>query len=121
MRLFIDEGAPVAKLLYKVTTRAGSEIHDYAGRLLAAYSREQAEPTAPRGSALPANALIEPLSKRKIEVLHLMADGCANKEIASQLVISIGTVKRHIIHILRKLDAANRTQDVTIGRELEII
>ena len=50
-----------------------------------------------------------------------MADGCANKEIAAQLFISIGTVKRHIVHILQKLNAANRTQAVAIARELGII
>jgi DNA-binding NarL/FixJ family response regulator len=37
------------------------------------------------------------------------------------LFISVGTVKRHIVHILQKLDAANRTQAVAIARELEIV
>jgi LuxR family maltose regulon positive regulatory protein len=116
VRWFLDEGAPMAKLLYKVSTKTTTGIRDYAGRLLAAYYQEQAEQPASQG-----NMRIGLLSKREIEVLRLMAGGCANKEIASQLVISLGTVKRHVIHIFQKLDAANRTQAVAIARELEII
>jgi LuxR family maltose regulon positive regulatory protein len=82
VRLFIEEGAPVAKLLYKVIGRTTTDIRDYAGRLLAAYSQEQAARPAPLAETLPRDALIEPLSKREIEVLRLMADGFSNKEIA---------------------------------------
>jgi LuxR family maltose regulon positive regulatory protein len=121
VRLFIEEGAPVAKLLYKVIGSTTTDLREYAGRLLAAYSQEQAAWPAPLAETLPRDALIEPLSKREIEVLHLMADGFSNKEIASQLIISIGTVKRHVVHIFQKLRAANRIQAVTIARELEIV
>jgi LuxR family maltose regulon positive regulatory protein len=120
MRLFLDEGSPMAKLLYKVPTQAAS-MRDYVGRLLAAYYREQSELHVPLTKVSKGAAVAEPLSKRESEVLRLMADGCANKEIAAQLFISVGTVKRHIVHILQKLDAANRTQAVAIARELEII
>jgi LuxR family maltose regulon positive regulatory protein len=121
MRLFIEEGAPVAKLLYKVIKHTTIHLQDYAKRLLAAYLNEDTERQAFQAKPLPGESLIEPLSQREIEVLHLMADGCSNKEIALQLVISIGTVKRHVIHIFRKLGAANRTQAVTIARKLEIV
>ncbi|UCD99261.1 MAG: hypothetical protein JSV42_00625 [Chloroflexota bacterium] len=121
IRLFIEEGAAMAKLLYKVTSHATTEKHEYAGRLLAAYSQEQEEKAGLIKRTLPDEKLLEPLSKREIEVLLLMANGCSNKEIASQLVISIGTVKRHVIHIFQKLGATNRTQAVAIGRELEIV
>jgi LuxR family transcriptional regulator, maltose regulon positive regulatory protein len=121
VRLFIEEGAPVAKLLYKATKQTSMSIREYARRLLAAYFQEQGEPPVPLAGNVPGDTLIEPLSKREIEVLRLMADGCGNKEIASQLVISIGTVKRHVVHILQKLGAANRTQAVSIARKLEIV
>ena len=52
------------------------------------------------------------LSEREMEVLHLLAQGKANKEIASALVISERTVKFHVSAILRKLGAANRTEAV---------
>lgn len=111
----------MAKLLYKVSTQAATGIRDYVGRLLAAYSQEQSELQVPLAKVSKGATLIEPLSKRELEVLRLMADGCANKEIAAKLFISVGTVKRHIVHILQKLDATNRTQAVSIARELEII
>ena len=121
IRLFLDEGHSMAKLLYKVSAQAATGMRDYLGRLLAAYYQEQPELYASPVKVPKVTAGVEPLSKREIEVLRLMADGCANKEIAAQLYISVGTVKRHIVHILQKLNAANRTQAVAIARELEII
>lgn len=50
------------------------------------------------------------LSEREIEVLRLIAEGCANTEIAERLVISEHTVKRHVSNILSKLHLADRTQ-----------
>jgi LuxR family maltose regulon positive regulatory protein len=60
----------------------------------------------------------EQLSERELEVLRLMACGATNQEIAAQLVITVGTVKSHINHILRKLDAHNRTEAVARARGL---
>lgn len=61
------------------------------------------------------------LSPRELEVLKLMGDGHANKEIADQLSIAEGTVKTHVVAILRKLDATDRTQAVTIALKRGII
>jgi len=55
------------------------------------------------------------LTARETDVLRLVADGKANKQIAAQLEISEGTVKTHINTILGKLGASDRTQAVTIG------
>ncbi len=55
------------------------------------------------------------LTRREIQVLQLVADGKGNKEIAVALSISEGTVKTHVSAILTKLDAADRTQAVTIA------
>lgn len=54
------------------------------------------------------------LTRREAEVARLMADGLTNADIAARLVISDGTVKSHIKHILRKLGAANRAEGVSI-------
>jgi LuxR family maltose regulon positive regulatory protein len=121
VRLFIDEGAPMAILLYKVATQTKPDIRNYAERLLAAYYQEQAERPVTLVKALPGDALIEPLSKREVEVLRLIAEGCPNKEIAAQLVISIGTVKRHALNIFTKLDVKNRTEAVARARELNML
>jgi LuxR family maltose regulon positive regulatory protein len=64
---------------------------------------------------------VERLSEREIEVLRLMARGASNLVIAEQLVITVGTVKSHINHILGKLAAHNRTEAVARGRELGLL
>jgi NarL family two-component system response regulator LiaR len=50
------------------------------------------------------------LTERETEVLHLLANGCSNKEIARQLQIAETTVKSHVKSIMQKLDVASRTQ-----------
>ncbi len=65
--------------------------------------------------------LVEPLSGREIEVLHLLAEGNTNKKIAKALFVSVGTVKTHVHHIGTKLHVANRTEAVTRARRLGII
>jgi DNA-binding NarL/FixJ family response regulator len=63
----------------------------------------------------------EKLTPREIEVLRLIADGIANKEIATQLAIAEETVKSHITRILSKLEANDRTHAVIIGIKRGII
>jgi LuxR family transcriptional regulator, regulator of acetate metabolism len=55
----------------------------------------------------------ELLTRRELEVLALMGTGETNRQIAEQLVISEGTVKSHVKHILRKLHASNRAEAVS--------
>ena len=57
-----------------------------------------------------AGGLIEPLSRRELEVLHCIANGLSNGETARQLVIETSTVKRHINSIFAKLGVENRVQ-----------
>jgi LuxR family maltose regulon positive regulatory protein len=65
--------------------------------------------------------LVEPLSGRELEVLGLLAAGRSNQQIADELVVALGTVKKHVGHILDKLGAANRTQAVARARALELL
>jgi LuxR family maltose regulon positive regulatory protein len=65
--------------------------------------------------------LIEPLSKRELEVLVLIAGGFSNREIAQKLFIAQGTVKRHINNIYGKMDVRSRTQAVARARELDLL
>jgi DNA-binding CsgD family transcriptional regulator len=63
----------------------------------------------------------EPLSSRELEVLHHLAAGCTNAEIAKVLFVAPGTVKAHLNHIFRKLEAASRLQAVAHAREAGLL
>jgi LuxR family maltose regulon positive regulatory protein len=111
-RHFLDLGQPMNALLYEATT---SDIAaDYAGRLLTAL------PVADATQETHA-ALVEPLSPRELEVLHLMASGASNGEIAHDLFIAVSTVKKHVSHIFAKLAVTSRTQAVARARELALL
>lgn len=103
------------------TDAAFSRICDGELRLDGAFTGETAG-GAPRAMtaapAIPASTpatdeLAELLTKRELEVLRLMAEGATNDGIAQRLVISHGTAKTHVKHILRKLRAANRAEAVS--------
>jgi len=63
----------------------------------------------------------EMLTERELEVLHLLAQGMPNKEIAGKLVISERTAKFHVSSIMGKLGAANRTEAVSLAAQKGII
>ena len=69
----------------------------------------------------PAQALIEPLSQREIEVLQLMAKGLSNQEICARLFITLSTVKGHNQKIFDKLQVQRRTEAVARARELGLL
>lgn len=61
------------------------------------------------------------LSRREMEILGLMAEGCSNQEIASRLFISLSTVKTHNQNIFEKLDVKRRIQAVEKAKRLQLI
>jgi LuxR family maltose regulon positive regulatory protein len=130
LRVFVDEGLPMATLLHKLLAgrrwqqlvAAGATPREYLARLAEAF--EQAglpvRPPARRGAVVVAG-LVEPLTGRELEVLRLLAAGRRNQEIARDLVVTLETVKKHTSHIFDKLGAANRTQAVAYARRLGLI
>ncbi|HEY6075095.1 MAG TPA: LuxR C-terminal-related transcriptional regulator, partial [Anaerolineales bacterium] len=120
VRLFLDEGRPMRVLLAQWLSRARNDPHRiYASQLLAQFDAG-VHMAAPEKGNRPAG-LIEPLSPRELEVLHLIALGSTNQEIARQLFVSPGTVKAHTASIYRKLNAANRTEAARRARDLGIL
>jgi DNA-binding CsgD family transcriptional regulator len=97
------------------TEEALSGLHDFS---LAPASGPAADEPAPIGAAprvlnRALHSARDVLTRREVEVVELMAQGRTNAAIASQLVISEGTVKQHVKHILRKLRAENRAEAVS--------
>ncbi len=111
-RVFLDEGEPMAKLLFQA--KAHRIGQGYASELLSALGEVSGTEQPP------AQLLIEPLTLRELEVLKLIEAGYSNQGIADKLVISMPTVKRHISNIYAKLGVESRTQAVSIGRELRL-
>jgi two-component system response regulator DegU len=64
---------------------------------------------------------LDHLSEREMDVLHLLARGASNREIADDLVLAEGTVKNYVSNILAKLHAANRTHAATLARQQGLI
>jgi LuxR family maltose regulon positive regulatory protein len=134
MRLFLDEGQPLAELLRGLAarpTRTGERSRrttPFLAALLSAFDapadgRSVASALQPRTTTQLAAApsLIEPLSARELQVLRLMSEGLTNEQIARRLVVALGTVKAHLHHIAGKLGAQNRAHAVARAQELGLL
>ncbi|MCB0109276.1 MAG: AAA family ATPase [Caldilineaceae bacterium] len=149
IRTFLDEGEAMYQLLtaYRSTllspestqdgtrTKPTPAIAAYLDQLLNAFAEEPtmqhgARPAAPspaaqrEGVANPVDGaalLPEALTEREREVLQLVVDGLTNQEIADRLVISLGTVKRHISNIYGKMGVSHRTQAVAQAQALQLV
>ncbi len=110
IRLFVDKGPLMADLLTEAAARG--LMPDYTGRLLAAFDA---------ANELADQPLIDPLSDRELEVLHLIADGLSNHDIADRLFLALPTVKGHNRSIYSKLGVQRRTEAVARARELGLL
>jgi LuxR family maltose regulon positive regulatory protein len=118
IRLFVDEGLPMARLLREAAARG--MVPDYTGALLAAFEGEHQEHR--EESPLPApQHLIEPLSERELDVLRLLNSDLSGPEIARELVVALSTVRTHTKSIYSKLDVTNRRAAVKRAAELGLI
>lgn len=125
IRVFLDEGEAMARLLYQAAER-GIASH-YTGRLLA--QLVDAESAATEADKMPPvqpappipEPLIEPLSERELEVLHLIAEGLSNREISQKLFVTLSTVKAHTYNLYGKLGVHSRTQAVSRAQALGLI
>ncbi len=119
VRIFVDEGRPMARLLYEAASEGMRP--EYVGRLLAAFPASH-QPTSYQPSAPSTeHPMIEALSERELEVLRLVAEGLSNEEIAQRLVVSLTTIKFHTSNIYGKLSAKNRTEAVAKARAISLL
>jgi LuxR family transcriptional regulator, maltose regulon positive regulatory protein len=129
LRVFVDEGPPMAALVRELVGRrqerpaaADAVPRDYLARLVEAFEQAGLPARLPvRRGGVAVAGLVEPLSARELEVLELLAAGAPNRAIAKQLVVTLDTVKRHVSNLFSKLEVANRTQAVARARELGLL
>jgi LuxR family maltose regulon positive regulatory protein len=133
IRTFVDKGEPMRLLIsdfrLQIEKRPGhaageamQEMKAYIAQLLAAFSKSS-NALVPQSTIKnqKSKILIEPLSGRELEILRLLAVGLSNRAIAERLVISVGTAKSHVHHILEKMGSDSRMQAVAKARELGLL
>ncbi len=120
VRLFVDEGFAMAKLLSSAISQ--NIAPDYASKLLASFPKDiLGAVQIDKELTVNTQMLVEPLSRREIEVLRLIAEGYKYTEIAERLVVSINTVRHHTRNVYGKLEVNNRTQAINRAKELNLL
>lgn len=118
---YLLKGAPREEIFnaIRVTMKGGSLLQPVVASKLLRHVGQQQPGTSPK---LPIQTQpVEVLTERELEVLHLLAQGMPNKEIATQLVISERTAKFHVSSIMGKLGATNRTEAVSLAVQKGLI
>jgi ATP/maltotriose-dependent transcriptional regulator MalT len=119
-RLLLDEGRAMAALLKNARNAIQEQdLTAYVRRLLDTFEQEGSTPLAvasPRPSLL-----VDPLTPQEERVLRLLAEGASKQQIATQLVITVATAKKHVANILSKLGAVNRTQAIAHARAYSLL
>jgi len=113
IRIFIDEGPLIAKLLEKCLDSKVTVPRAYVKKLLSAFRLSKLIKTD--------DELVEQLSDRELEVLRSIAAGLSNKKITESLFISLSTVKTHLRNIYGKLNVHSRTEAVAKADELDLL
>ncbi len=121
IRLFLDEGPPMARLL-----SGAAELRltpHYASRVSAAFDAEvpTGVPEPSHTTGRPVQSLVDPLSQRELEVLQFIALGLSNNEISERLFLALSTIKGHNRMIFEKLQVQRRTEAVARARELGLL
>ena len=124
VRVFVDEGPPMAILLRAAARVARGEHEEiatrYVRRLLAALDGNGVN-TPGRQGLIERQSLIEPLSERELDVLRLLGSDLDGPGIARELVVSLSTVRTHTRNIYAKLGVNNRRAAVRRAEELDLL
>ena len=119
VRIFVDEGPPMARLLYEALSHEISP--ENVRLLLAAFPTPEPQQAETLQKPDPDTEWVEPLSERELEIIQLIAEGLKNQEISERLFLSQNTVKAHNRNIFSKLGVNSRTQAVARARALGIL
>jgi LuxR family maltose regulon positive regulatory protein len=114
MRVFLDTGEMAHSLISTYLIKNETTHRSYALKILKAFGGfiQKSDPV---------NDLIETITSREMDVLHLLAEGHSNIQMAEKLFVSEGTIKFHVHQLLTKLQVKSRTQAIIKAKELEII
>jgi LuxR family maltose regulon positive regulatory protein len=116
VRSFFVGGETFVSLLHQA--RAAGIAPDHVDKLLAAVGCDETAPLSREGAS---SELVESLSRREMDVMRRLAQGCSDKQIAEALVVSPETIHKHLKNIYGKLGVHNRTEAVVHARELGLL
>ena len=124
-RTFVDCGGPIQELL-RLAVNHGIKT-EYASRLLTAFPSDATDTTQVEETnaiqPLPTSpdSQFEPLNEREAAILKFMAAGLANRDIASELFLSVNTIRWHAHNLFVKLGVNRRSQAVAHARDLGLL
>jgi LuxR family maltose regulon positive regulatory protein len=132
LRVFLDEGEPMRSLIsdfrFQIENRMPGMIPgdqktllDYIHKLLVVFTVSSIPYIRKPFINDLTPSIAEPLSERELEVLHLMAAGLSNRDIANMDVVSINTVKTQVKSIYGKLGVHQREDAIAAARELHLL
>ena len=133
VRIFVDEGKPMAELLTRIEAKDESlRVKEFILKLLSAFDVHKeihpfgstsAEKTGLQVHLINShcNILIEPLSERELEVLRLLRTDLSGPEIARERMVSLSTMRTHTQNIYAKLGVNNRRAAVRRAEELDLL
>jgi LuxR family maltose regulon positive regulatory protein len=122
VRMFVDEGLPMAALLHMVLSRwKGKTGADYVHKLLSVSQADQPAQDSLSPATSHREPLLEPLTDRERKVLRRLSAGLSNAEIAAELVVSINTIRTQARSIYHKLNVKNRHEAVALARHWQLL
>lgn len=116
--LWLNNGPGIEPLLrdLRADRNTSQAFHPYLDSLLDACQALFGESTSSQPGAL-----AEPLTPRELQIMRLICQGYSNPEIASELVVTINTIKKHTSNIYGKLGVSSRTQAIARAHELHLV
>lgn len=117
VRLYLDEGAPMLALLNQAASATDPVPGAEHGETVRGQARRLLERARTVECAEPPQSLVEPLSRRELEVLRLLESELTGPEIASELYVTLNTLRTHTKRIFTKLGAKTRAAAVRRARE----
>jgi len=118
-RIFLDEGQTIWILMREMEKTNALSAYGLELAWLLEKQYQTGEDRSPKKS-ISLGGAFEPLSEREVEVLHLIAQGHSNQEIADRLFVAVSTIKTHVGNIYAKLGVSSRVQAAGRARELNL-
>lgn len=122
LAFFVEQGESMRLLITELwRTRSHPSLRAYAEQVLAGFPQQEKATNDPGRTHVQSKNLIEPLSDREREIFGLVSAGLSNSEIAEKIIVTVGTIKKHLNTIYGKLGVGSRTQATVRGRELDLL